>query len=106
MNGFGCVKVRTNSYSVPLAAGTDVHAKAYASRVELWHEGNCVAHHARCYGHQQQTLELEHYLDVLWRKRGRWPDRRLLSNNGRRVCGRPFLPEDPSLPCNDAVRRS
>jgi len=38
--------------------------------VELWHEGNCVACHPRCYGHQQQILELEHYLDVLWRKPG------------------------------------
>ena len=70
VNGLGCVKVRTNSYSVPLPAGTEVHAKAYASRVELWHEGNCVARHARCYGHQQPVLELEHYLDVLWRKPG------------------------------------
>jgi len=70
VNGLGCAKVRTNFYSVPLAAGIEVHAKAYASRVELWHEGNCVAHHARCYGHQQQILELEHYLDVLWRKPG------------------------------------
>jgi hypothetical protein len=70
VNGLGCVKVRTNSYSVPLSAGTEVHAKAYASRVELWHEGNCVARHARCYGHQQQILELVHYLDVLWRKPG------------------------------------
>jgi hypothetical protein len=66
----GCVKVRTNSYSVPLPAGTEVHAKAYASTVELWYEGNCVACHPRCYGHQQQILELEHYLDVLWRKPG------------------------------------
>ena len=70
VNGLGCAQVRTNFYSVPLAAGIEVHAKAYASRVELWHEGNCVAHHARCYGHQQQILELEHYLDVLWRKPG------------------------------------
>jgi transposase len=70
VNGLGCAQVRTNFYSVPLAAGIEVHAKAYASRVELWHEGNCVAHHARCYGHQQQILELDHYLDVLWRKPG------------------------------------
>ncbi|MGH9433970.1 MAG: Mu transposase domain-containing protein, partial [Terriglobia bacterium] len=70
VNGLGCVKVRTNSYSAPLAAGTQVHAKAYASRVELWHEGNCVARHVRCYGRQQQILELEHYLDVLERKPG------------------------------------
>jgi hypothetical protein len=69
VNGLGCVKVRTNSYSAPLAAGTPVHAKAYARRVELWHEGNCVARHARCYG-RQQVLELEHYLDVLDRKPG------------------------------------
>ncbi|MGH9398662.1 MAG: Mu transposase domain-containing protein [Terriglobia bacterium] len=70
VNGLGCVKVRTNAYSAPLAAGTQVHAKVYARRVELWHEGNCVARHARCYGRQQQVLELEHYLDVLERKPG------------------------------------
>jgi hypothetical protein len=29
-----------------------------------------VARHARCYGHQQQILELEPYLDGLWRKPG------------------------------------
>ncbi len=70
VNGLGCVKVRTNSYSVPLPAGTTVHAKAYAGTVELWYEGSCLARHPRCYGHQQQILELEHYLDVLWRKPG------------------------------------
>src|SRR3978361_1802399 len=66
----GCVKVLTNSYSVPLKAGTQVQAKSYASTVELWHEGRCVARHERCYGRQQQILDLEHYLDVLARKPG------------------------------------
>jgi hypothetical protein len=70
VNGLGCVKVRTNAYSAPLPAGTAVHAKTYASTVELWHDGRCVARHERCYGHQQQVLELEHYLDVLYRKPG------------------------------------
>ena len=70
MNGLGCVKVLTNAYSVPLPAGTQVQAKAYASRMELWHEGRCVAHHERCYRRQQQILDLEHYLDVLYRKPG------------------------------------
>jgi transposase len=70
VNGLGCVKVRTNAYSAPLPAGTAVHAKIYASTVELWHDGRCVARHERCYGHQQQVLELEHYLDVLYRKPG------------------------------------
>jgi hypothetical protein len=70
VNGFGSAKVLTNWYSTPLPAGSEVQAKAYASTVELWHAGRCVACHERCYGRQQQILELEHYLDVLYRKPG------------------------------------
>ncbi len=70
VNGFGCVKVLTNAYSVPLPAGVQVQAKVYAATVELWHEGRCIARHERCYRRQQQILELEHYLDVLYRKPG------------------------------------
>jgi hypothetical protein len=47
-----------------------VQAKAYASSIELWHGGRCVARHERCYRRQQQILDLEHYLDVLYRKPG------------------------------------
>ena len=39
VNSLGCVKVLTNAYSVPLPAGTQVQAKAYASIVEFWHDG-------------------------------------------------------------------
>ena len=70
VNGLGCAKVLTNAYSVPLPAGTQVQAKVYASTVELWHDGRCVARHERCYSRQQQILDLEHYLDVLYRKPG------------------------------------
>ncbi len=56
VDGAGCVKVRTNAYSVPVRVGT---------QVEVWHAGHCVARHARCYSRQQQVLDLEHYLDVL-----------------------------------------
>jgi len=70
VNGLGCVKVLTNTYSVPLPAGAQVQAKAYASSIELWHGGRCVARHERCYRRQQQILDLEHYLDVLYRKPG------------------------------------
>ena len=70
VNSSGCAKVLTNAYSVPLKAGTQVQAKIYASVVELWHDGSCVARHERCYRRQQQVLELEHYLDVLYRKPG------------------------------------
>jgi transposase len=89
VDGLGCVRVRTNAYSVPLKAGTRVQAKIYSAYVEIWHEGRCVARHERCYSRQQQILDLEHYLDVLekkpgalagskpleqWRQAGRWPD--------------------------------
>src|SRR5579871_1670565 len=70
VNGLGCAKVLTNTYSVPLPAGVQVQAKVYASVVELWHDGRCIARHERCYSRQQQILELEHYLDVLYRKPG------------------------------------
>jgi len=84
----GCVRVKTNSYSVPLAPGWRVQAKTYAASVEIWHQGQQVACHERCYLRKQQVLDLEHYLDVLerkpgafagskplaqWRQQGRWP---------------------------------
>jgi transposase len=70
INSFGCAKVLTNAYSAPLKAGTEVQARVYASWVELWHDGRCVARHERSYRRQQQVLDLEHYLDVLYRKPG------------------------------------
>ena len=80
--------MRTNAYSVPVRAGTQVEARVYPAQVEVWHAGRCVARHDRCYSRQQQVLDLEHYLDVLekkpgalagatplaqWRAQGRWP---------------------------------
>lgn len=88
VNSLGCVKVRTNAYSVPAAAGTTVQVKVTPTAVAIWHEGKCLACHERCYGRQQEVLNLEHYLDVLahkpgalrgskplaqWRQMGRWP---------------------------------
>ena len=51
-------------------AGTQVQAKAYASTIELWHAGRCVARHERCYERHKKVLELEHYLDALTKKPG------------------------------------
>ncbi len=88
VDSLGRVKVRTNGYSVPVTAGTTVQAKLCAATVAVWHEGQCVATHERCYGRYQEVLNLEHYLDVLerkpgalagstplaqWRQLGRWP---------------------------------
>jgi hypothetical protein len=52
VNGFGCVRVRTNSYSVPARSGSHVEARLYASSVELWQEGERIARHERCYARQ------------------------------------------------------
>jgi hypothetical protein len=88
VNSLGCVKVKTNAYSVPVKAGTPVQVRLGAAHVEIWHAGRRVAHHERCYGRYQELLDLEHYLDVLahkpgalagskpleqWRQLGRWP---------------------------------
>src|SRR5947199_6342452 len=89
VDGQGCVKVRTNGYSVPLCAGTKTQALRSPAYVEVWHERRCVARHERSFDRYQAVLDLEHYLDVLerkpgalagstplqqWRGRGRWPE--------------------------------
>jgi hypothetical protein len=70
VNQSGCVKVLTNYYSTPLAAGTRVEVKVSSAYIEVWHSGHCRARHERCYERHQQILELEHYLDVLQKKPG------------------------------------
>ena len=52
------------------ASGASVEAKAYSSYVEIWHQGRCVARHERCYERHQKVLELDHYLDALFKKPG------------------------------------
>jgi transposase len=89
VTSLGCVKVKTNAYSVPVKVGTTVEARLAAASVEIWHEGKRVARHERSYGRYQEILDLEHYLDVLerkpgalagskpleqWRRLGRWPE--------------------------------
>jgi hypothetical protein len=89
VDGLSCVRVRTNRYSVPLPPGTKVEARVSADHVEVWHEGQRVARHERCFSRLQKILDLEHYLDVLrrkpgalagstplaqWRQAGRWPE--------------------------------
>ncbi len=70
VDGLGCVRVRTNLYSVPVKPDKTVEVRLYPSYVEVRDEGRCIARHERSYGRQQQVLDLEHYLDVLERKPG------------------------------------
>jgi transposase len=84
----GCVQAHTNYYSTPLAPGLSVEVRSSATRVEVWHQGRCVAWHERLYVRYGQSLNLEHYLTALshkpgalagssplqqWRRAGRWP---------------------------------
>jgi len=88
VNTSGCIRVLTNWYSVPLAAGTEVEAKIHATYIEVWRQGKCVARQERCFGRQQKVLDLNHYLEALerkpgalagataleqWRTQGKWP---------------------------------
>lgn len=112
VDGKGCVKVRTNSYSVPVQAGIRVQVKVLPAYVEVWHEGRRVARHERCYSRKQEILDLEHYLEVLerkpgtmagskpleqWRRQGRWPgnyDRlwqRLIERQGKQQGSREMI---------------
>ena len=85
----GCVTVRTNRYSTPLRPGMPAQVKLYPAYVEIWHAGQQVGRHERCYSRRQQILDLEHYLDALsrkpgalagstalaqWRAQGRWKE--------------------------------
>jgi transposase len=112
LDGFSRARVRTNFYSAPLRPGTEVEARVHASYIEIRHEGKCVARHERCYGRQQEILDLEHYLDVLehkpgalagskpleqWRRQGRWPAsfdeiwQQLMNRSGRQAGTRAMI---------------
>lgn len=101
VNAFRCVVVRSNAYSVPAPPGKTVEVRIYPAFVEIRDDGQRIAQHERCYGHKQQILDLEHYLDVLerkpgalygskplaaWREKGLWPAAydRLLAELSRR----------------------
>jgi transposase len=87
VNDQGCVRVKTNAYSTPLAPGTRVRVRIFPLFVEVWNENRLAARHERCYERGQERYQLEHYLDVLarkpgafcgskplqqWREEGRW----------------------------------
>ncbi len=89
VDGKGCVRIKTNSYSTPLWPGLRVTARVWPTFITVEHDGACVASHPRNYGRGSQVLNLEHYLDVLdkkpgamagstplaqWRQAGKWPE--------------------------------
>ena len=88
VNGLGCVKVLTNTYSVPLPAGAQVQAKAYASTIELWHGAAAWRGTNVVTGGSNRSW----IWNITWisciASRAHWRDRNPWSRSARPVCGR------------------
>ena len=54
VDGLGCVRVRTNLYSVPVKPDKTVEVRLYPTYVEVREEGRCIARHERSCGRQQR----------------------------------------------------
>ncbi len=66
---YSTVRYDTNSYSVPVQfCGKSVSIKALPERIEIFHGGEMIAVHQRCFGHQESIYSLDHYLPLLERK--------------------------------------
>jgi len=65
------VRYDYNRYSIEaLAAGRHVQLRAYADRISVFHNGQSVAEHDRCFARNQIIYNPWHYLPVLVRKPG------------------------------------
>jgi transposase len=65
------VQFDKNRYSVmSRAVGRPVEVHAYAERIVIRQDGQIVADHARCFGHEQTIYDPWHYVPVLARKPG------------------------------------
>ena len=112
VDGQGCVRAKANRYSTPLGPGLRSEVVLWPNEVDVYHGGQRVARHARCYGRGYEFYELEHYLDVLerkpgalagstplqqWRTAGRWPDcldrlwAKMIERQGRLVAAREMV---------------
>ncbi|MBC7541670.1 MAG: IS21 family transposase [Candidatus Sericytochromatia bacterium] len=67
----GRIRVGANRYSVPIGLhGLDVEVHLAAKAVTAFHRGQLVAHHIRLTGRDGDSLQLDHYLEVLTHKPG------------------------------------
>ena len=69
VNRYSMVQFETNRYSVPTSyVGERVTIKASAEEVDLITKGMVIAEHPRIYGRNQESIKLDHYLDLLLQK--------------------------------------
>ncbi len=70
-NRLSMVTFQTNRYSVPVEGdATSLLLRAFVDRVELTDGIRVVAVHERCYGREQDILDVFHYLPLLKRRPG------------------------------------
>ena len=68
------VMVRCNQYSVPARfIGHRLRVKLSASAVTVYDRNSVVARHQRAIGKGAKVLDLDHYLEILYRKPGALP---------------------------------
>ena len=73
INSYSFVEFETNKYSVPVQYGSkEALIKAYVHRIEIYapNPRQLLAVHNRSYSRGQETLVLDHYLELLERKPG------------------------------------
>lgn len=70
-NRFSMVTFQTNRYSVPVEGDAkSLLLRAFVDRVEITDGTSLVAVHERCYGREQDVLDVFHYLPLLKRRPG------------------------------------
>jgi transposase len=70
-NRFSMVTFQTNRYSVPVECdATSLLLRAFVDRVEITDGIRVIAAHERCYGREQDILDVFHYLPLLKRRPG------------------------------------
>ena len=71
MNPYSQVEFETNRYSVPVnVAHRDLVLKAYPFQIDILHQEQLVASHARCFLKNQDVIEPIHYLPLLEQRPG------------------------------------
>lgn len=71
VNHFATVSFDGNHYSVPVRwASHTVTVKGSAFEVEIYHRGEKIAQHKRCYGRNKTIYQVEHYIPLLEKKPG------------------------------------
>jgi hypothetical protein len=66
INSFAMARFDTNDYSVPVSySGKNISIKGFAEHIEIFHQGQLIASHVRCFKRHTPTYKLEHYLPIL-----------------------------------------